>query len=119
MVTKFNISILEKTYFIFLQIPIGKMYHCYRRNKGILDRHYVTQSVVFQKDKTYKRVHFQMMHMMIASIMFPMVVECVSMLMSIFELTMKRVRRNLFLGHSRHTSNLHPSSMLQRPAFTV
>ena len=32
------------------------MYHCYRRNKGILDRQYVTQSVVFRKDMTYQRV---------------------------------------------------------------
>ena len=32
------------------------MYHCHRRNKGILDRQYVSQSVVFRKDMSYTRV---------------------------------------------------------------
>ena len=32
------------------------MYHCHRRNKGILDRQFVTQSVVFRKDMTYQRM---------------------------------------------------------------
>lgn len=32
------------------------MYHCPRRNKGILDRQFVTQSIVFRKDMAYPRV---------------------------------------------------------------
>ena len=32
------------------------MYHCHRRNKGILDKQYVTQSVVFRQNMTYPRV---------------------------------------------------------------
>lgn len=32
------------------------MYHCPRCNKGILDKQFVTQSVVFRKDMTYHRV---------------------------------------------------------------
>ena len=32
------------------------MYHCLHRSKGILDRQFVTQSVVFRKDMTYQRV---------------------------------------------------------------
>ena len=32
------------------------MYHCHRRNKGILDGQYVTQSVIFRKDMSYSRV---------------------------------------------------------------
>ena len=33
-----------------------QLYHCYRRNEGILDRQYVTEGVVFRKDMTYQRV---------------------------------------------------------------
>ena len=32
------------------------MYYCHRRKKGILDRQYVAQSVVFRKDMNYARV---------------------------------------------------------------
>ena len=32
------------------------MYHCHRRKKGVLDRQFVTQSVVFRKDMNYRRV---------------------------------------------------------------
>ena len=32
------------------------MYHCHKRNKGVLDRQFVTQSVVFRKDMCYQRV---------------------------------------------------------------
>ena len=32
------------------------MYHCQRRNKGILDKQFVAQSMVFRKDVTYPRM---------------------------------------------------------------
>ena len=32
------------------------MYHCTKRNKGILDRGYASKGVVFRKDMTYQRV---------------------------------------------------------------
>jgi len=32
------------------------MNYCPRRNRGILDKQFVTQSVVFRKDMTYPRV---------------------------------------------------------------
>ncbi|CAI8021362.1 hypothetical protein GBAR_LOCUS12679, partial [Geodia barretti] len=37
-------------------IPIGRMYHCYKRKKWVLDGQYVTQSLVFRKDMNYRRI---------------------------------------------------------------
>lgn len=32
------------------------MYHCYKRKRGVFDRQYVTQSVLFRKEMKYERV---------------------------------------------------------------
>ena len=41
---------------IYIQIPIGKMYHCPRRGRGVLIKAFPAKQVVFRRDCSYERM---------------------------------------------------------------